>query len=70
MKDIEIQNTEAGPTVSFDSCDLHLDHPVDSFPRDAQVNFTGDAQNAAAGKTVKVSISHSDSTVVAFAVTQ
>lgn len=34
------------------------------------VKFSGDAQTAAAGKSVKVSISHSDSTVVAFAVTQ
>jgi phosphopantetheine--protein transferase-like protein len=34
------------------------------------VKFSGDAQTAAGGKTVKVSISHSDSTVVAFAVTQ
>jgi fatty acid synthase subunit alpha len=34
------------------------------------VNFSGAAQQAAGNKTVKVSISHSDSTVVAFAVTQ
>jgi fatty acid synthase subunit alpha len=35
-----------------------------------QVKLTGDALSAAGGKTIKVSLSHSDTSVVAFAVAQ
>jgi len=37
---------------------------------DNQVKLSGDALSAAGGKTIKVSLSHSDTSVVAFAVAQ
>jgi fatty acid synthase subunit alpha len=60
MKDIEITTSETGPNVRL----THVECA------DKQVKLTGDALSAAGGKTIKVSLSHSDTSVVAFAVAQ
>lgn len=44
--------------------------PSYELQTDTQVKLTGDALSAAGGKTIKVSLSHSDTSVVAFAVAQ
>ena len=63
MKDIEIVSGGAGPTVSY-----LFDHLRSRSSYLIQVQLHGDAAKAAGGKTLKVSLSHSDSSVVAFAV--
>lgn len=60
MKDIEILTSETGPNVRWRY----------ETSADKQVKLTGDALSAAGGKTIKVSLSHSDTSVVAFAVAQ
>jgi fatty acid synthase subunit alpha len=62
MKDIEITTSETGPNVRLT--------PFHGRVADNQVKLTGDALSAAGGKTIKVSLSHSDTSVVAFAVAQ
>ena len=65
MKDIEITTSETGPNVC-----LRLTCCLSERVADNQVKLSGDALSAAGGKTIKVSLSHSDTSVVAFAVAQ
>lgn len=62
LKEIEIVASGAGPEVSR--------HQNLRDIADGQVKLSGDAASAAGGKTIKVSLSHSDTSVVAFAVAQ
>lgn len=65
LKEIEIVASSTGPEVSLGAwCHIPLIYADD------QVKLSGDAAAAAGGKTIKVSLSHSDTSVVAFAVAQ
>lgn len=64
MKDIEIVASPSGPTV----CVILLVHA--EMLMHHQVKLSGKAASAAGEKTMKVSLSHSDTSVVAFAVAQ
>jgi len=63
LKDIEIVSTDKGPEV-------RSEETLQMTWTDAQVKLFGDAASVAGGKTIKVSLSHSDASVVAFAVAQ
>jgi fatty acid synthase subunit alpha len=60
MKEIEIVSSASGPEVSKRFV----------IELTTQVKLSGDAAAAAGGKTIKVSLSHSDASVVAFAIAQ